>query len=85
MSSLGSPDEHREADLLLELADPPPRVGQQLAQLLVVLALGEQLLGAGGVVLSVPPVRGERRRRLEPAVGAADLGVAAAVADHGRV
>jgi hypothetical protein len=79
---VGVARDHRQADLLLELLDPLARGCEHLAQLLVVGAVGEQLLGARGVVLGVAPLRRELRGRLELAVGATDLGVALAVADH---
>ena len=77
--------DHRQADLLLELARSRPRACCSSSRMLGVLAvLGEQLLGAGGVVVREAPLRGELGGRLELAVGAADLGVALAVGDHLR-
>ena len=74
--------DHRQADLLLELLDPLAGAVQFLAHLGVLAVLGQQLLGAGRVVLGAAPLRGQLGRRLELAVGAADLGVALAVGDH---
>ncbi len=74
--------DHRQADLLLELLDPPARRAELLAHLRVLAHLREQLLGAGGVVLSQAPLLRELRCGLELAVGATDFGVALPVGDH---
>src|SRR6185437_1967864 len=74
--------DHRKADLLLELLDQRARLLELLAHPRLLPHLLDQLLGAGRVVLRAPPFRGQLRRRLELAIGAADLGVALAVGDH---
>src|SRR5205085_11554278 len=75
--------DHGEADLVLELRDA--RLGglKQLAQLGILAVLREQLARAGGVVGRLPVLPREGVRRLERAVGAPDLRVALAIADHG--
>ena len=74
--------DHRQADLLLELAQPFGRLGDQPPQLLVLAVLGEQLLRPLEVAAQLPPRRDQLVRRLELAVLAPDLGVALAVGDH---
>ena len=74
--------DHREADLLAELLEPPRRIGDDAAQLGVVAVLGEQLARALEVVGELAVLGGERVRALELAVLAPDLGVALAVGDH---
>ena len=65
--------DHRQTDLLLQLLDPPARLLELLAHAGVLAELLDQLLRAGGVVLRAAPFRRQLRRRLELAVGAADL------------
>ena len=59
--------DHRQADLLLELAQPLRRLGDDRAQLRVVAVLGEQLLGALEVAASwrhsATPARAPARAR----------------------
>ena len=53
--------DHREPDLLLQLGDAGTGRLEQLAQLGIVAALGQQLLRALGVVLRAPPLLRELR------------------------
>jgi hypothetical protein len=77
--------DHRQADLLAELLEPPRRVGDQLAQLPVVAVLGEHLGGPLEIVAELRVLACQLVRRLEIAVLTPDLGVALAVGDHRRV
>ena len=77
--------DHRQADLLLELLEPGRRIGEDLAQLLVLAALVEQLARSLEVVAKPSPLQRQGVRALELAELAPDRGVALAVADHPRV
>src|SRR5205085_3999801 len=67
---------------LLELADPPLRALEQLAQLGIVAVLGQELTGARGVIGGTPVLDRQLVGRLQPPVLAPDLGIALAVVDH---
>jgi hypothetical protein len=74
--------DHREAELLAELLEPPRGLGCQAAQLGVVAVLGEQLARSLEVVGELAVLRRQRVRLPELAVLAAHLGVALAIGDH---
>ena len=74
--------DHREPDLLVELAQPRFRALEQLAQLRVIAVLGEQLARAGGIVGGLAVFPRELMSGLELPVGAPNLRVALPVPDH---